>query len=429
MGDQELPAVLVSGFEGPRSVCKDHVADLQKHFNLITMQEFLENKTKFSPKIQAVYVWAGQPVIDQELLQTLPSLKIIANGGVGLDHLDLKLIARFGVKVANTPKDVSNPTADMGMALLLASARRLVERHQLAHAADMTTMSLNWMGEEVTGATLGIIGMGTIGYKVAQRAKAFEMKILYHNRNRRNLVEEKAVGATYCEHLDDLLQKSDFVMLTVSLTPQTQSMIGKRELGLMKPTAILINIGRGLLVDQDALVEALQTGVIKAAALDVTYPEPLPRDHPLLKLKNVTLTLHIGSATHQSRRQMMKNMVGSILASFSGLPIPNERLVRNVAPVHVLALRARHTASGSAPCRFRLHLWTLDSLLSRDYSSRPDFTPRDVCHTPSGTLGALDHARSRPPVAPPQSSRRSPKFHPRLLTRNPTPHGNPAPEC
>ncbi|KAM6219415.1 putative 2-ketogluconate reductase [Rhynchocyon petersi] len=328
MGDQELPGVLVSGFEGPKCICEEHVGDLQKHFNLITMQEFLENKTKFGQKIQAVYIWAGKPVINQALLQSLPSLKIIVNGGVGLDHLDLKLIADHGVKLANTPQAVSSPTADMGMALLLASARRLVEGHLLAHSADPNTISANWMSQEVTGATLGIIGMGSIGYKIAQRAKAFEMKILYHNRTRRNLVQEETVGATYCEHLDDLLQESDFVMLAASLTPQTQNMIGKRELSLMKPTGVLINIGRGQLVDQDALVDALQTGIIQAAGLDVTYPEPLPRDHPLLKLKNVTLTPHIGSATHQARRQMMENLVESILASLNGLPIPNEVILK-----------------------------------------------------------------------------------------------------
>uniref|UniRef100_A0A667IEZ8 Glyoxylate reductase/hydroxypyruvate reductase n=1 Tax=Lynx canadensis TaxID=61383 RepID=A0A667IEZ8_LYNCA len=196
--------------------------------------------------------------------------------------------------------------------------------HRLAIAPDTENFSTNWMGQEVTGATLGIIGMGSIGYKIAQRARAFEMKILYHNRKRRKLEEEEAVGATYCESLDDLLQRSDFVLLAVSLTPQTQRLIGKRELNLMKPTAILVNIGRGLLVDQDALVQALQTGVIKGAALDVTHPEPLPRDHPLLKLENVTLTPHAGSATHQARRQMMENLVASILASLHGLPIPNE---------------------------------------------------------------------------------------------------------
>ncbi|XP_019571500.2 putative 2-ketogluconate reductase isoform X2 [Rhinolophus sinicus] len=328
MGEQDLPGVLVSALEGPAGVCEEHVGDLQKHFRLITMQEFMGNKTQLGPKIHAVYIWGGKPAIDRELLQGLPALKIVANSGAGLDHLDLKLLASFGVKVANTPWAVSSPTADMGMALLLAAARRVVEGHQLAISPDTEKFSTNWLGQEVTGATLGIVGMGRIGYKVAQRARAFDMKILYHNRKCRKLEEEEAVGATYCERLDDLLQRSDFVMLAVSLTPQTHGLIGRRELRLMKPTAILVNIGRGLLVDQDALLEALQTGVIKAAALDVTHPEPLPRDHPLLKLKNIILTPHIGSATHQARLQMMENMVESIRASLDGLPIPNEVLLK-----------------------------------------------------------------------------------------------------
>ncbi|XP_036596752.1 glyoxylate/hydroxypyruvate reductase B-like isoform X1 [Trichosurus vulpecula] len=324
MQDQKLPCVLISGFEGLYSVNEDHVGYLKKHFNLVTVQEFLDNKTHFSQKIQALYLWGGKLRIDQELLQSLPALKIIVNPGAGLDHLDLNMIASFGVKLANTPHAVSNSTADMGMALLLASARRLLEGHEIATSPDIKHFSINWMGQEVTGSTLGIIGMGNIGYKIAQRAKAFEMKILYHNRNRRKVEEEQAVGAHYCEKLDELLQQSDFVMLVVNLTPQTHKLIGKRELELMKPTASLINIGRGQLVDQDALVEALQTGIIKAAALDVTHPEPLPRSHPLLKLKNVILTPHIGGVTHRSRRLIMENMVESLLAALSGLPIPNE---------------------------------------------------------------------------------------------------------
>lgn len=127
MGDQDLPGVLLSAFEGPSGVCEDHVAELQKHFNLITMQEFLDNKAQLGPKTQAVYIWGGKPAITQELLQGLPALKIVANLGAGLDHLDFKLLASFGVKVANTPQAVSSPTADMGMALLLAAARRVVE--------------------------------------------------------------------------------------------------------------------------------------------------------------------------------------------------------------------------------------------------------------------------------------------------------------
>ncbi|NXW50042.1 GRHPR reductase, partial [Nyctiprogne leucopyga] len=271
-------------------------------------------------------MWYQKPVISEELLQSLPNLKIVASSGVGIDHLDLNLLSSYGVKVSNTPFVVSTDTADLGMALMLASSRRLVEGHQMAVSPDTEYFPADWLGAEVSGATLGIVGMGTIGYKVAQRAKAFEMKILYHNRNQRTKEEESAVGATYCKKIDDLLQQSDFVLLSVNLTPQTHKLIGKRELELMKPTATLINISRGLVVDQDALVEALQNKAVNAAALDVTYPEPLPRDHPLLKMKNVIITPHIGSATKKTRRLMMENMTESIQAGLRGLPVPNEVL-------------------------------------------------------------------------------------------------------
>ncbi|XP_073187927.1 glyoxylate/hydroxypyruvate reductase B-like isoform X5 [Lepidochelys kempii] len=277
MEQRELPVLLVNEVGGVCGVLEAHVEFLKKHFHLITMKEFLKNKKHWSKKVQAIYLWWHKPIIDRELLESLPDLKVIANSGAGMDHLDLKLISSFGVKMANAPHAVSSSTADTGMALLLASARRLVEGCQMAVSPDTECFAADWLGDEVTGATLGIIGMGRIGYKIALRAKAFEMKILYHNRNQRTEEEEQAVGATYCPKIEDLLQQSDFVMLVVSLTPQTCKLIGKKELELMKPTATLINISRGPVVDQDALVEALQTGVIKAAALDVTYPEPLPR--------------------------------------------------------------------------------------------------------------------------------------------------------
>ncbi|XP_074841977.1 LOW QUALITY PROTEIN: putative 2-ketogluconate reductase [Carettochelys insculpta] len=324
MEEEELPYVLIDTIGGTGGVQEDHVGFLKKHFNLITMKEFLENKRDLSEKIKAIYMWWFTPAANRELLHSLPNLKVIASAGAGVDHLDLKLLSSFGVKVVNTPFVVSNATADLGMALMLASARRIVEGCQIAVSPDTEYFAIDWLGDEVTGATLGIIGMGSIGYKVAKRAKAFEMKILYHNRNRRKEEEERAVDAIYCKNIEDLLQQSDFVMLVVNLTSQTEKLIGKRELELMKPTATLINISRGLVVDQDALVEALQTGVIKAAALDVTYPEPLPRNHPLLTLKNVLLTPHLGSATINSRQLMMKHMVEGILAALNGLPILNE---------------------------------------------------------------------------------------------------------
>ncbi|XP_072707503.1 probable 2-ketogluconate reductase isoform X2 [Ciconia boyciana] len=320
---EELPGILILDIGGTHGVLENLAALLKKHFRLITMKEFLENKKEMSKKIQSVFVFECRPTIDRELLESLPNLKVIGNSGVGVDHLDLKMISDFGVKVTNTPHAVVDPTADIGIALMLASARRLVEGCQIAVSADTKYFAVDWLGVEVTRATLGIIGMGSIGYKVAQRARAFDMRILYHNRNRRK-EEEEAVGAHYCEKMEDLLQQSDFVMLVVNLTPETHKLIGKKELGLMKPTATLINISRGAVIDQDALVEALQNKVIRAAALDVTYPEPLPRDHPLLKLNNIIITPHIGTATVQAIRMMAEEAIANMLAVLNGQPIPSE---------------------------------------------------------------------------------------------------------
>ncbi|XP_049680166.1 probable 2-ketogluconate reductase isoform X2 [Accipiter gentilis] len=323
MAEEELPGVLILDIGGAYGVLENLAALLKKHFHLITMKEFLQNKKEMSKKIQSIFVFECRPTIDRELLESLPNLKVIGNSGVGVDHLDLKMISSFGVKVTNTPHAVADPTADIGMALMLASARRLVEGCQIAVSPDTKYFAVDWLGVEVTRATLGIIGMGSIGYRVAQRARAFDMRILYHNRNRRK-EEEEAVGAHYCEKMEDLLQQSDFVMVVVNLTPETHKLIGKKELGLMKPTATLINISRGAVIDQGALVEALQNKVIRAAALDVTYPEPLPRDHPLLKLSNIIITPHIGTATVQAIHMMAEEAITNMLAVLNGQPIPSE---------------------------------------------------------------------------------------------------------
>ncbi|XP_056377328.1 glyoxylate/hydroxypyruvate reductase B-like isoform X2 [Hyla sarda] len=321
--DKELPGVLVEEIGGPDGVMKEHVDFLKEHFTLITMQELKENKEKLADKIVCIFNWANKPNVDSTLLKCLPRLKVIASAGAGVDHLDIKMISSYGVKVANTPLAVTNSTADLAMTLLLVSARNFLEAHQIAVSPNTERIDGNWVGGDITGMTLGIVGLGRIGFKIAQRAKAFEMKILYHNRHRR-LEEEKSVGATYCARLDDLLQQSDYVMLVVNLSPETKKMIGKHEFHVMKPTATLINVSRGLVVDQDALVEALQTCQIKAAALDVTYPEPLPRDHPLLKMSNVVLAPHMGTATHGTLQLMMEEMVQSMMDAVNGLPVSNE---------------------------------------------------------------------------------------------------------
>lgn len=309
---------------GESGYLKDTMDIMEQHFNLVCLKDFLQNSQLYGPKIQAMFLWFALPAAEPSLLSMLPSLKVVANGGVGIDHLDVPYINSLGVKVTNTPGVVSDATADMAMALLLASARQVVKGHQIATDPKTTDLILDMMGTEVTGSTVGIIGMGDIGLKIARRSRGFDMKILYHNRNRRSVEDEQAVEATYCANMADLLRESDFVVLAVNLTPETRNLISHRELSLMKPTATLVNISRGLVVDQDALVKALQSGTIKAAALDVTHPEPLPRDHPLLHLPNVLITPHIGTNTYSTTRKMIQRMVENAVAVVNGSSIPNE---------------------------------------------------------------------------------------------------------
>lgn len=321
--EDNKPCVLISEV-GDQGFTKEAADIITQHFQIICHKDFLQNPVLHGPKIQAIFLWDTFPTAEPSLLSLLPSLKVIANGGVGIDHLDVPYINSLGVKVTNTPGIVSDATADIAMGLLLASARKIVEGHQISVDPNTTYIPLSLMGDEVTGSTLGIIGMGGIGCKIAQRAKGFDMKILYHNRNRRSVEDEQAMGASYRENMDDLLRESDFVMLAVNLTPETKGLISHRELSLMKPTATLVNICRGQVVDQDALVKALQSGTIRAAALDVTYPEPLPRGHPLLGLPNVLITPHIGTNTYTTIRRIVQRMVEDALAALKGQPIHNE---------------------------------------------------------------------------------------------------------
>jgi glyoxylate reductase len=207
--------------------------------------------------------------------------------------------------------------------LLLAAARRLVEGDNYARSPDFTRYDPGYiLGREAHSSTLGIIGLGRIGKQVAKRARAFDMTILYHNR-RRNEAAERELGVRYAA-FDELLAESDFVMLCCPLSDQTRGLIGRRELSLMKPTAILINIARGPIVDTAALTEALRERRIYAAGLDVTDPEPLPRDHPLLRLDNVIIAPHLGSATEQTRQKMAEISVENLLLGLAVKPLLHE---------------------------------------------------------------------------------------------------------
>jgi glyoxylate reductase len=264
----------------------------------------------------------GHPKVDDALLDQMPNLKVISNFGVGVDHIDLDAARRHGIPVGNTPHILDGATADMTFALLLAAARNLVVGDHFAHSAAFTHYDPNLLiGSEVHDATLGIIGMGNIGRQVARRARGFDMTVLYHNRNR-NPQAEGELGVSYAT-LPELLRRSDYVTLNLPLTDATRGIIGREQLHLMKPTAILINVARGGVVDHAALAEALANRTIAGAALDVTEPEPLPRDHPLLKLENAIIAPHLGSATRQTRRAMAQLSVDNLSAGLAGLPLPS----------------------------------------------------------------------------------------------------------
>jgi glyoxylate reductase len=291
---------------------------LQGHVELVPWTAAQEAGAE---RIEAVYTY-GHPAVGADLLDRLPAVRVISNFGVGVDHIDLAAAAARGIPVGNTPGILDGATADLAFALLLAAGRRLAEGDRYARGPNFLHYDPSYLlGREVHGSTLGIVGLGRIGEQVARRARAFDMAVLYHNRHRRPAAEQ-ALGARHAS-LDELLAAADYVVLTVPLTPQTHRLIGRAELGRMKPTATLVNVARGPIVDTDALTEALAARRLYAAALDVTDPEPLPRDHPLLRLDNVTLTPHLGSATEQTRRRMAEVSVENLLAGLSGRPLPS----------------------------------------------------------------------------------------------------------
>jgi len=264
----------------------------------------------------------GHPRVDGALMDHMPNLKVISNFGVGVDHIDLAAARTRGIPVGNTPHILDGATADMTFALLLTAARNIVIGERYARSSDFTHYDPNILiGSEVHSATIGIIGMGNIGRQVARRARGFDMTVLYHNRTR-NMQAEAELGATYAP-LTDLLQRADYVTLNVPLTAETRAMIGRAQLRQMRPTAWLINAARGAVIDHVALVEALEQRWIAGAALDVTEPEPLPRDHPLLRMDNAIIAPHLGSATRQTRRAMAQLTVDNLQAGLAGLPLPS----------------------------------------------------------------------------------------------------------
>ena len=258
--------------------------------------------------------------IDRTVLNSLPDLKFVSSMSVGVDHIDVQAMSERGIPVGNTPGVLVDTTADTAFALLLAAARRVAEADRFlrqglwtddnAWAPDFFT------GKEVSGATLGIIGLGEIGQAVARRAVGFGMRVLAWNRSPRSVPGVESVG------LEDLLQRSDFVSVHVALTNQTRNLLNASRIAMMKPGAVLVNTARGGIVDEQALAVALANGGLSAAGIDVFEREPVPADNPLLGLPNVVATPHIGSATTQTRARMANMAVDNVIAALAGRAMP-----------------------------------------------------------------------------------------------------------
>jgi phosphogluconate 2-dehydrogenase len=256
--------------------------------------------------------------LDAHLLDLAPQLEAVASVSVGVDNYDIDYLTRRGILLSNTPDVLTETTADTGFALIMASARRVVELADMVRAGQWhKNIGPAHFGSDVHGKTLGIIGMGRIGEALAQRGHfGFGMPVLYHSHSPKPRVEER-FGAQY-RSLEDLLQQADFVCLTLPLTAETEKLIGAEQFALMGPDTIFINISRGKVVDEAALIEALQQRTIRAAGLDVFEKEPLDHSSPLLRLNNVVATPHIGSATHETREAMATCAVDNLLAALAG---------------------------------------------------------------------------------------------------------------
>jgi glyoxylate reductase len=263
-----------------------------------------------APRLEGLLSLLTDPV-DAELMDAAPKLRAISNYAVGVDNVDVKAATARGIPVGNTPGVLTESTADLAVALMLAIARRLAEGEAFVRAGEWATWEPGLMlGRDLHGATVGVIGYGRIGTAVGRRLEGFGCELLTTSRS----------GGV---PLEQLLERSDFVTLHCPLTPETRGLIGTEALRRMKPTAYLVNTARGPVVDTDALAAALRAGEIAGAALDVTDPEPLPGDHPLLDAPNLLVVPHVASATHATRGKMADMAVDNLLAGLAGEPMPN----------------------------------------------------------------------------------------------------------
>lgn len=260
--------------------------------------------------------------IDADIMDANPNLKMIANYAVGFNNIDIAAASDRGIKVSNTPGVLTDTSADMAFTLLVSLARRIPEADKFLRTGAWNGWGpQQFLGADIFGATLGIVGLGRIGKAVAKRAHGFDMNIIYWNRTRLSNEEEKELGLTY-KTKDELLKTSDFVSLNVAFTPETKHLISQKELKLMKPSAYLINTARGPVVDEQALVDALRANEIAGAGLDVYEEEP--KVHPdLMDMDNTVLLPHLASATIATRTKMGMIAIDNLEAFFKGVPLPN----------------------------------------------------------------------------------------------------------
>ncbi|MGD1992816.1 MAG: D-glycerate dehydrogenase, partial [Anaerolineae bacterium] len=252
-----------------------------------------------------------------------PRLRAISQYAVGVDNIDLEAATARGIPVGHTPGVLTDATADLSFTLLMTAARRIPEGLEKVKGGRWRTWEpLGLLGADVWGATLGIVGLGRIGTAMARRARGFHMRVIYHDHSRKPGLETE-LGLEYAASLEHMLPQVDFLSLHCPLTPETEGLIGADALRQMKSTAILVNTSRGQVVDTGALLRALREGWIAAVALDVTNPEPLPSDHPLLDLPNCVVVPHIGSATVSTRERMALIAAENLLAGLQGKPLPH----------------------------------------------------------------------------------------------------------
>ncbi len=310
------PIVVVPGL-----VRKDVVAYLSEH---VTVRQWTE-KEKMPKEVlkewlrEADGLWSiNHFTVDEDLVKDAPNLKVIAQASVGYDNIDIDALTARHIPYGNTPDVLTETTAELAFTLMAAASRRIYENAQFVKDGTWAERPSNIKGKDLSRMTLGIIGMGKIGVSVSRRARAFGMTVQYHNRNRRN--DDSLLMTTYVS-LGKLLTTSDVILVMAPLTEETYHLIDAEAFEMMKETALFVNVGRGKIVDTDALVHALETGQIDYAALDVVDPEPIGADHPLLKTGKCLVVPHIGSFTDRTRKEMAMLTANNLIAGVHGKPL------------------------------------------------------------------------------------------------------------